>query len=172
MNKLTTKNWMRVRLNKTTKCITFTNDTTYKNKADCEMDIKSAQYIAINLKALNKLVSEGYTINEQTIAQPIENVVEVTVLSHNVIDTTVNEKIERQIEEYTKAKIERDILAYETKKNKQLAIERFLSTPPKQAEQKPFDYSKQIDKFYSKQQPRNQRDKQRQIADYCNEVVL
>lgn len=170
MLKLNSKNWMRLRINKTTKTLTATNDTTYKTKTDCENDIKSTQYIAINSKALESLLSQGYVVVDTSIKEDKKfATTNVKQSTKQVIDLTGNEEIEKQIEAYAQAKIERDIQAYEKKKRQQLEIERFLSTPPKQTKQEPFDYSKQMEKFVTRQAPRNQRDKQRQIDDYCNQ---
>lgn len=174
MNKLTTKNWMRVRLNKTTKCITFTNDTTYKTKADCEYDIKSVQYISINLKALNKFVTEGYTINEQTITQPIENTVEVTVLSDNVIDLTGVPEVEEAIRQnYIKQAEKKAVIMYKgasIPNEPSDAVKLFLSTPPTQPKHKPLS----VDKYTltDKQYESNVNEVKRQRADYAGEVIL
>lgn len=174
MLKLNSKNWMRLRINKTTKVLTATNEQTYQTKSECENDIKSAQYIAINLKALNKLLSDGYTLVDTNIKED-KKVATINVelsTANTIIDLTGDAEVEIQIEAYTQMKIERDILAYEKKKRSQEAVERFLATPPKQEKQNPFDYDKLNQRYYAKQQPRNQRDKQRQIADYCGEVTL
>lgn len=140
------------------------------------VEFENSRVKAHNYKSLCKLIQDGWTdLNSEadtTINPTQENAVEVKETASNVIDLTGDAEVEAQIEAYAKAKIERDIKAYEEKKRKQMEIERFLATPPKQVSQKPFDYSKQLDKFYTKQAPRNQRDKQRQIADYCGEVNL
>lgn len=167
MNKLNSKNWQRVRISNKAKTITFTNDTTYKTKAECENDIKSAQYIAINLKALNKLVSDGYSVNDTTIETVKENATESVKQAENVQDVELlNPEIEAQIEAYAQAKIERDIKAYEEKKRKQEAIARFLNTPPTQPKQQAFDYDKQWDKYYKTGKPRAERALNAQMSQY------
>ena len=167
-NKLNSKNWQRVRINKSTKVLTFTNETVYKTKSECEKDIKSTQYIALNLKALNTLLNDGYSIYQANQ----ENVTEQATESENgIIDLTGNEEIERAIKEYEQKKIESDIAKYEAKKRSQEAVKNFLKTPPKQPTYESFNYDKQMEEFITKQAPKNQKDKQRQIADYCNEEV-
>lgn len=110
MNKLNSKNWQRVRISNKTKTITFTNDETYKTKAECEKDIKSAQYIAINQNALNKLLNDGYTVNDTTINLQLENAVEVKETTTNVVDLTGDVEVEEAIRQnYIKSKEKKGI---------------------------------------------------------------
>ena len=162
MMKLNSKNWQKVRLNVKSKLITFTSETTFKTKSECEATIKSNQYVAINKLGLERLLADGYTINQPKE----ENAVEVKELAQNVVDLTGNAEVEAQIEAYAQAKIERDIKAYADKKAKEQAVKNFLATPPKQEKQKPFDYDKQLKNFYTKQKPRNERALSNQMAEY------
>jgi hypothetical protein len=160
---LTTKNWMRVRLNTTKKTITFTNDATFKTKAECDTTVKSNQYISVNLKAYNKLLSEGYSLvsNDNKVADTVQKTAVVK-------------------EEWTPqyivgdAKIEEEIrLYYIAKKAKQeanqRAIENFLTPVPQPKQRVEIDMSKAVNKYYSKQAKRNMLDKQAQIDDYCRQ---
>lgn len=149
MNKLNSKNWQRVRVSKKNNTITFTNPDTYKTKSECEADIKSNQYIAINKRNLEKMLAEGWTI-----------AVEETKQETQVIDLTGNPEVEEAIRKYYIQKKSKE----ETNKK---AIKDFLTVkPPEKVE--PFSYSKKWDKYESKGRPRAQKAKQLQIESYCN----
>ena len=153
MNKLKSKNWMRVRINRGSKVITFTNDITYKTKLECEKDIKSSQYIAVNLKAFNELLKSGYTNTPE--------VKEVTAEVQNQpldVDNENNLDVERQIAEYAKMKAEKDA--------KQATIRAFL-TPVKQADIIPFDYSKSLEKYENAGRKRAVKALEMQRESYC-----
>ena len=101
MNKLTTKNWQRVRVNVKSKILTFTNDQTYKTESDCKMDINSTQYIAINKRKLDKMVSEGFTIAGQDTGQSQNAITQPKI---EQIDLTGNPEVEESIRQYYVAK--------------------------------------------------------------------
>jgi hypothetical protein len=167
MSDMLMKKYYKVQLIAKSKTFKITKQVFNTKSEGLEKGI-SKGYDILNYKALSRLLTEGWTEYQSKD----ENVTEQATERQNVIiDLTGNEDIESQIKAYEQAKIERDILAYAEKKRKEEAIKNFLNTPPKQPTYESFDYSKQLDKFVNKQAPRNQRDKQRQIADYCNEEV-
>lgn len=94
-NKLTTKNWQRLRLNLTTKSITFTNDKTYKNESECLVDIKSNQYIAINKRRFDKMISEGWKVVDG-VTKSTQNITE----SIQMVDLTGDPEIEESVRQY------------------------------------------------------------------------
>lgn len=91
--KLNSKNWQRIRLNTTTKVITFTNDTTFKTKAECDTTVKSNQYVSVNLKGLQKLLGEGYTISQPKE----ENATEQATEPQNTTKQEFNPEVEEAI---------------------------------------------------------------------------
>lgn len=111
MNKLTTKNWMRVRINNSAKTITFTNDTTYKTESECLVDIKSNQYIAINKRRFNKMISEGwiemFTVSKETAQICDDAMILVDNKEEWQPQFLVGGSIEQEIAAYTVAKLKR-----------------------------------------------------------------
>lgn len=168
MNKLNSKNWQRVRISNKAKTITFTNDTTYKTKADCENDLKSAQYIAINQNALNKLLSDGYMINDTTINPQQVNAVEVKETASNVIDLTGNSEIEEAIRQnYIKSKEKKGIEFVKGASIKEMSnveAEYFakLNTRTLTRNENPFQktYNEKWDKYYQKRDKEIEKEKE------------
>lgn len=146
MNKLNSKNWQRVRVSHKNKTLTFTNDTTYKTITECNNDIKSTQYIAINLKHLTDFVSEGYVVTNTNSQETIKNVTTEATQSENV------KEVKQEQTEVKKAKVD--------------PIKLFLASPPRQKSHKPFDYSKNWESYESKGRPRAERELDKQIAEY------
>jgi hypothetical protein len=169
MSDMKVKSWYKVQLIAKSKTFKVTKQE-FKTKSEGVEKGISKGYDILNIKGLNKLICEGWT--EYTVKE--ENATEQATESVNAIEQTeqLNPEIEAQIEAYAQAKIERDIKAYAEKKAKQDAVKNFLATPPTQPKVEAFNYDKQLEEFYTKKAPRNQRDKQRQIADYCNEEVV
>jgi hypothetical protein len=184
MSDMKVKSWYKVQLIAKSKTFKVTKQE-FKTKSEGIEKGISKGYDILNLKALNRLICEGwteYTAKEENVLNQAVEIVSVV----NTIEQS-NPDIEAQIEAYAKAKIERDIQAYAKKKAKQSIsfvknthvkddksemVKQFLATPPVQPKVESFNYDKQLEKFYKKTAPRNQRDKQRQIADYCGEVSL
>jgi len=157
MNKLKSKNWMRVRINRGSKVITFTNDITYKTKLECEKDIKSSQYIAVNLKAFNELLKSGYTNTPETKEVTAEAQNKALNVENEVVEV-INHTVEAQIEAYAKMKADRD-------RNKD-AIRSFL-TPVKQAEVVPFDMTERLQKYEKTGRKRAVKALEMQRESYC-----
>lgn len=164
MNKLNSKNWQRVRVSRKNKTITFTNSDTYHTKSECEKDINSAQYIAINKRNLNKMITEGYAIagQEKHATKPQK--------ATQQLDLTGDPDIERQIAEYEKKqteKIEREIEQYVINKQKRDALKSFF-TVKQPAKVEPINYSKRWDKFEKTGRPKALKAKAEQVESYCN----
>lgn len=157
MNMLNTKNWQKVRINVKNKLVTFTNNTTFKTKAECDTTVKSNQYISVNLKALNKLLADGYTIHQPII----ENAVQIEKSNTKaIVDLTGNPEVEEAIRQYYVAKKSKE-------EAKAKAIADFL-TPVSQPKFKPLDLSKQIEKFEKTGRARALKALENQRQDYCN----
>ena len=154
MMKLNSKNWQRVRINRTNKVLTFTNDMVYRTKSDCEKDIKTNQYVAINLKNLNELLNSGYSISPEVNKSVLKTPqCEITPINEGV-DLTDNPEVERQILEYAE------------KKRKQDIIKAFL-TPVPQPKVQPFDLSKRHEKFERTGRKQALKALEIQRNDYC-----
>lgn len=179
MNKLNSKNWQRVRISHKNKTLTFTNDTTYKTMTECDKDIKSTQYMAINLKRLNDLVSEGYVVANTNSQETIKNVTMESIQSENVKDVKQpwqpmyivgDEQLEKQIAEYTNKKMQKKGIQFVINKGVKDGLtdaeKQFLSTPPKQPKHEPL----KVDKYSltDKQYHSNVNAVKRQREDYCN----
>lgn len=163
ISEMKVKSWYKVQLIAKTKTIKVTKQE-FKTKAEGIEKGVSKGYDILNLKAINKLLCEGwteYTAKEENSTQPIVEPVKAIEESEQL-----NPEIEAQIEAYAQAKIERDIKAYEEKKRKQEAIARFLNTPPTQPKQQAFDYDKQWDKYYKTGKPRAERALNAQMSQY------
>lgn len=153
MNKLTTRNWQRVRQNSSKKVLTFTNSDTYNTKSECEKAIKSNQYIAINKRNLEKMLNDGWAIagEEKTVEAKEET---------KVIDLTGDPEVEEAIRKYYIRKKSQE----EAQKK---AIDDFLTVkPPEKVE--PFNYDKQWERYTKKSEPRAKKAKAEQIESYCN----
>lgn len=160
MNKLNSKNWQRVRINRTKKVLTFSNDMVYRTKSDCEKDIKTNQYIAINLKALNALLDSGYSISPEGNKSVLKTNTEAKTPVNEVVDLTGKPEVEEAIRKYY-------IIKKARQEKNQRAIEKFL-TPVPQPKVQPFDLSKQYDKFERTGRKHALNALEVQRADYCN----
>lgn len=171
-NKLNSKNWQRIRVSHKNKTLTFTNDTIYKTMSECNNDIKSSQYIAINLKGLERLLCDGYSITQETIKN-------VTTESENVKEVRQewqppyivgDEQLEKQIAEYTNKKMQKKGVQFVINKGVKDGLtdaeKQFLSTPPKQPKHEPL----KVDKYSltDKQYHSNVNAVKRQREDYCS----
>jgi hypothetical protein len=115
MSDMKVKSWYKVQLIASKKQFKVTKQE-FKTKAEGIEKGVSKGYDILNLKALNKLICEGWT--EYTAKE--ENVTEQATESENsIIDLTGNEEVERAIKEYEQKKIESDIAKYEAKKRSQ-----------------------------------------------------
>lgn len=178
-NKLNSKNWQRARVSHKNKTLTFTNDTTYKTMTECEKDIKSTQYMAINLKRLNDLVNNGYVVTNANSQETIKNVATEAVERQNVeeikqpwqpVYIVGNPEVEKQIAEYTNKKMQKKGIQFVTTKGVKDGLtdveKQFLSTPPKQPKHEPISIEKYS--LTDRQYHSNVKAVQRQREEYCS----
>lgn len=178
MSDMKVKSWYKIQLIAKSKTFKVTKQE-FKTKSEGTEKGISKGYDILNLKALNRLICEGWT--EYTTKE--ENASNKAVGVVNIVEAVEqsNPEIEAQIEAYTQAKIERDIEAYaqkkareEAKKANEEALIRFLSTPPQQPKFKPFNYTKAWDDYETKGKPKAEKALDKQLKEYreCEHNVM
>lgn len=158
INEMSTKTWVKVRINKSKKVYTFTKQT-FKTKSEGVESLGSSNsYQIVNKKNIQKLELEGYK-NSIDLVEPTQE--------WQPKELEGNPTIEAQIEAYTEKKVAKDIISYAKKKavrdarkarqqrtNDTIAI--FMGSVPKPEKQQAFNYDKNWEEHYKSVKKRKQ----------------
>lgn len=167
ISQMKAKSYYKVQLIAKTKTIKITKQE-FKTKSEGLEKGISKGYDILNLKAVNKLLCEGWT--EYTAKQ--ENVSETIVEAVKPIEVKqeFNTEVEEAIRQnYIKKVEKKGVIMYKgasTPNEYSDDVKRFLNTPPTQPTYKPFDYSKQSERYEKRGRIRAEKALAEQMKEY------